>query len=95
MREVEIAIDWESAVERVDRAIKAAGLRSTLRGTLRAFAGSVHWHVKSGSETGTLEITVWPERKRAWFSVQDGRKGEWIEEGMRRILEALGARVHE
>ena len=60
----------------IDQAIAACGLAVTLRGTLRRFPKSVHWHVKRGRERGTLEITLWPRESRAWFTIQDGRR--WI-----------------
>jgi hypothetical protein len=62
----------------IERTLLDCGLRSTLKGTLRAFPGCVHWHFKKGRASGTLELTMWPAEKRIWFSVQRGRRAAWI-----------------
>jgi hypothetical protein len=83
VREIEIHLssgigvhEIESAIE---RAIADCDLRITLRTSLQKYPGCIHWHVKNGRMSGTLEITLWPEKRRAWFTIQDGRKAEWIE----------------
>ena len=76
------AASVEAAVE---RACQAEGLILALKGTLAKYPGSVHWHWKRRREPGTLEVTFWPETDRAWFAVQAGRTGEWIEASMRRL----------
>ena len=73
----------------IDLAIAQSGLNVTLRASLRKFPGSVHWHVKRGKESGTLEITFWPQEHRAWFTIQAGRKGEWIEGALTSIMAAI------
>ncbi len=91
MRTVEIILLRDVANDRVeqaiDRAIASADLSVTLRDTLKAFEGCIHWHVKNGRESGTLEITFWPKEHRAWFSVQQGRKAAWIDAKIK-LLEA-------
>src|SRR5687768_17700711 len=62
----------ESAIARIDAALAAHGLLVTMKGTLKSYPGCTHWHCKSGNEKGTLEITLWPAQKRAWFKVQSG-----------------------
>jgi hypothetical protein len=92
MREIEIRLVSASnrKTERIiDHAIADSGLNVTLRATLRKFPGCIHWHVKRGKESGTLEITFWPQERRAWFTIQDSRTAEWIEEGMGLIMTAL------
>jgi hypothetical protein len=94
LRNVEIVLGSiaEREVARgIDLAIVESGLRVTMRGTLRKFPGCVHWHVKRGREAGTLEITVW--EGRAWFTIQEGRKGKWVEEGMGLLVDALRRRM--
>ena len=82
MREIEIplpaGIDCRDVERAIDEALAQAGLLISLRDTLKKFPGCVHWHVKNGRETGTLEITLWPREHRAWFTVQDGRRAGWI-----------------
>ena len=93
MRHIEIALPAGASdgqvVRAVDRAIARAGLNVTLRGTLKKYTGCVHWHVRNGRESGTLELTFWPAEQRAWFTVQNGRTADWIEEGMHRIRRAI------
>jgi hypothetical protein len=66
-----------------------ATLRITLRGTLAAYPGSVHWHLKEGHQRGTLEVTLWPPEGRIWLSVQDGRRAEWIAGAVARLQTLL------
>jgi hypothetical protein len=60
-----------------------------MRTSLRTFPGCVHWHVKRGREPGTLEITFWPQERRAWFTIHDGRQAEWIEKSMKTLGEII------
>src|SRR4051794_41704257 len=53
----------------VESACASAGLTITMRGTLAAYPGCVHWHLKRGRERGTLEITWWPKTAELWFKV--------------------------
>ena len=76
----------------IEDAIATSGLRISLRGTLQKYPGCAHWHVRSGRERGTLELTFWPAERRAWFTVQNGRTGDWIAGGMHRIRRAIGGR---
>ncbi len=65
--------------QRIAAAIAQSGLRITLQGTLAAYPGCLHWHLKQGKEPGTLELTWWPAQRRLWFKVASGRRGAWIE----------------
>ena len=93
MREVKIPINPKTDAAEIERCIERAiadnGLNITLCASLRKFPGCVHWHVKRGHEAGTLEITFWPAEHRAWFSVQSGRKAGWIDEKLKRLMDAL------
>jgi hypothetical protein len=64
----------------IEEICASCGLRVALKTTLGKFPGSTHWHIKNGNDKGTLEITLWPKQLRAWFSIQGGRDGTWIEE---------------
>lgn len=96
MREVEIVLtplsDLAGIERSIDQAIADAGLRVTLRASLAKFPGCIHWHVKQGSEPGTLEITFWPRERRAWFAIQDRRQAPWIEEKLVALMEAIQRR---
>ena len=73
----------------VERACAAEGLILTLKGTLASYPGCVHWHYKRGKERGTLEITWWESKRRLWFKVAAGRRGEWIEPTMEKLKKQL------
>jgi hypothetical protein len=69
----------------IESACAAEGLRLTLKGTLKANPGCIHWHYKRGHESGTLEITLWPSTPRLWFKVGDSRQGTWIDGVIERL----------
>jgi hypothetical protein len=93
VQEIEINIGGRgnnlAVLRSVDEAIKTCHLRITLKTSLRAFPGSTHWHVKNGRMPGTLEITWWPKQRGVWFSIQDGRKADWIDAA----ISALGKSI--
>lgn len=64
-------------------------LTITLRGTLRSFPGSTHWHLKRGNERGVLEVTLWPAGRRLWITVQSGRTGLWTEAAAAALRDTL------
>ena len=84
MEEIEVAVNPAGREEQLATLIEEAaahyGLHIRMRGTLRTYPGSQHWHVQKPGERGTLEVTLWPTGKRVWFSVQAGRRAEWIVE---------------
>jgi hypothetical protein len=67
-------------VAAVDRSAAELGLTVTMRGTLKTFAGSTHWHLKRDRGRGTVEITWWPQRRRLWIKIQAARAAPWIDE---------------
>ncbi len=77
----------------LDRAIADSGLTVTLRATLRKYPGCIHWHLKLGRESGTLELTFWPRERRAWFTVQSGRKAPWIEKQRKLLNDAIRRQI--
>ena len=93
LRDVAIQITSHAdcrAIERsIDRAISDTGLNVTMRATLRKFPGCIHWHLKRGQESGTLEITLWPQERRAWFTIQSGRTAPWIEEQLKLLNDSI------
>jgi hypothetical protein len=75
----------EDVIAAVERACAAEGLTQTLRGTLRAYPGCVHWHFKNGAARGVLEITWWPKTRRLWVKVASGREAAWIDGVVERV----------
>jgi hypothetical protein len=89
MHEIEVPLAPDTPLDKAEAVIEAAcaaaGLRLTLKDTLKAYPGCVHWHYKRGSESGTLEITLWAAKRCVWFKVSAGRQGAWIEDAMERL----------
>lgn len=84
MEEIEVAGNPAGREEQFAALIEEAAahysLQIRMRGTLRTYPGSQHWHFQKPGERGTLEVTLWPAGKRVWFSVQAGRRAAWITE---------------
>jgi hypothetical protein len=99
MREVEFKIPNSAQLSEVDSAIEAIcaaeGLQTSMKGTLVSFPGSTHWHFKRPGERGTLELTVFPARRRIWASIQDGRRASWIEPCLASIQQSVEAKLKE
>jgi hypothetical protein len=99
LRDIEIlfrsSADCDQIAQAIDDAIVQAGLSTTLRGSLKKYPGCIHWHARNGRESGTLEITLWPQQHRAWFTIQDGRAAPWIEAKMKLIQELVRHRLSE
>lgn len=93
MTEIEFAVpprcDLSQASRLIEGAIAACELRIAMTGTLRSYPGCIHWHLKRGRESGTLELTLWETKRRVWASVQDGRRGAWIEDALPRVKLAV------
>jgi hypothetical protein len=74
------AVDFEKIERAVDDACLGSGLTVHSKSTLRQYPGCVHWHIRKGKLTGTLEITLWPQIGRLWFVVHENRKATWIDD---------------
>lgn|ERR1017187_5509185 len=73
----------------IDATLAAVGLQVSLRGTLKKFPGCMHWHARKAGQSGTLELTLWPQQHRVWMTIQSGRAAEWITEKLPEIQDAL------
>lgn len=84
MTEIELSVppdaDLNQAIGHIESACQDEGLTMTMKSTLAGFPGCVHWHYKKGRARGTLEITLWPSKRRLWFAVHRNRAGDWIDE---------------
>jgi hypothetical protein len=79
--------------ELVEDCCGALGLTISMKGRLASCPGSVHWHLKRGRETGTIEATLWPARQRLWLSVHTNRAAGWTQAAMEELHAALTARL--
>jgi hypothetical protein len=97
LREIAIPLTTRADGAQIERAIDDAiadsGLDVALRASLTKFPGCTHWHLKRGSNSGTLEITFWPQEKRAWFSIQSRREADWIEAAIRMLNNEIQRRA--
>ncbi len=66
--------------------VKSCGLTIASRGTLKTIPGSVHWHLKSGTESGTLEATLIYKQARCFLVYHDNRFAEWIPSAIAAII---------
>lgn len=93
MKNIEIALPREmetsTLVQIVDGAITAAGLTTSMRNTLRKYPGCIHWQLNNGNRAGSLELTFWPKEGRAWFTLPEGRRADWIDGKIEEIRKAL------
>jgi hypothetical protein len=91
---IEVQIARSAGLEKtIELLCRTIGLSITIKTTSAKFPGSIHWHLKKGRERGTLEITLWPSQNKLWFSMQDGRKGDWVLDAAHQLKEQLeGAR---
>ena len=77
------------AASLIEKACLGCGLRVSTRATLGSYPGCIHWHVKRGIQSGTLELTLWEAKRRVWASVQDERRAAWIDEALPRVKDAV------
>ena len=84
----------KTAAQIVDDTLAQRGLTVTLRDALKQYPGCTHWHLKQGRQTGTLEITLWPQRHRVWFSVHRNRTAPWIKAEIERLHTSLQSRLN-
>jgi hypothetical protein len=93
METFEIAVptthDSDALIAQIERATAAEGLHSGERLTLRAFPGSIHWHLRRPNTKGVLELTHWPSQGRLWFAVHANRQAGWIAPAIERLQERL------
>jgi hypothetical protein len=83
------AVTAQTVREAVERAAVAVGGRVTLEATLRSYPGSLHWHVQSPVQSGTIEATYWPRRHELWVSVHANRESAWAGVAFDRFVEQL------
>lgn len=95
MTEVEIPLpedaDAGALPDLVEAAAGALGLTAAMRGSLRSYPGSLHWHFRRPHGPGTLEVTLWPAKRRLWLHVQAGRCAAWTDAGLPALRDALMA----
>ncbi len=93
MTEVEFAVpqgcSLSGAASLIEKACRECNLRVSTRATLQSYPGCIHWHVKRGIQSGTLELTLWEAKRRVWARVQDGRRAAWIDDALPQVKDAV------
>jgi hypothetical protein len=77
--------DLKRAAKLIEEVCCSEGLSMSLKGSLSAYPGCIHWHFKKPHLKGTLELTLWHREGRIWSKVQEGRKAAWIDEVLPKI----------
>lgn len=84
MTEIDIKVsdieDTNRGIARLEAILRSHGLSLRSCGTLKTLPGCTHWHWNNGNRRGTLEVTLWPAKRRLWFKVQAGRRAGWIDQ---------------
>ena len=78
---VEIHVrDWSGdAAPAIEAVTAELGLTIKTDGRLASYPGSRHWHLKNGRRSGTLEVTLWPDRDLLWVTYHSNRIGDgWV-----------------
>ncbi|MBX3097059.1 MAG: hypothetical protein KF812_09370 [Fimbriimonadaceae bacterium] len=70
-------------VDLIEHALASQGLEVSLRTTLKAFPGGMHWHLRLPGHKGTLELTL--HEGRLWFKVAQNRRADWMLEAIERF----------
>ncbi len=86
-------VESDGVARATDDVLARSGLTVALRDLLKKYPGCIHWHAKNGRASGTLEVTLWPQERRAWFTVQSGRRAPWIEEKLGLLSAYLQGRL--
>jgi hypothetical protein len=86
---VPLGCSLSGAASLIEKACLSCGLRVSARATLSSYPGCIHWHVKRGMQSGTLQLILWEAKRRVWASVQDGRRAPWIDEALPQVKDAV------
>lgn len=93
MKEIEFTVPRKCDLARAELLIEKIcarrGLVVSMKGTQSRFPGCIHWHLKLGKQSGTLELTLFIRQRRIWAKVQEGRKAAWIDEELPQLRRAI------
>src|SRR5258708_9165898 len=89
---VEIHIsDWlGDPLSAIERAASTLGLTIFTNGPLKSLPGSRHWHLRKPPSSGTLEITLWPDKDLFRVTYHSNRAGNgWVRMAAEQIADDL------
>lgn len=89
MRSTELDIPCLPSSTDIEDAATRCGLTISMRTTLKQFPGCRHWHLTKPPARGTLEVTLWPQRRRLWLRVHERRAAPWIEDAIVAFRQSL------
>jgi hypothetical protein len=64
----------------VERIALELGLIVRIRRALKQYPSGAHWHLGKPNQSGTLEVTHWPQIGELWLSIHANRRASWITE---------------
>lgn len=82
-------LDEDQVTSEIEAIIIEFKLDITQKTTLSTMKGSLHYHLKLGKNSGVLELTYWPIKKRLWVEIHDNRRSEWNQAIIYPFSEAL------
>jgi hypothetical protein len=82
-------LDEDQITNEIEAIIIEFQLDITQKTTLSTMKGSLHYHLKLGKNTGVLELTYWPIKRRLWVEIHDNRISEWNQAIIYPFSEAL------
>jgi hypothetical protein len=84
MHEIEFELPESAVLNGTEQVIESIcfqmSLTVSMKGSLSKHPGCTHWHFKSGTRGGTLELTFCAAKRRLWATIQSGRKADWIDD---------------
>jgi hypothetical protein len=83
------SIHNDQITQKIENIIDHFSLIITQRSTLSTKKGSIHYHLKQGTNAGILELTYWPSKKQLWVEIHDNRTAEWNIQMIKPFSEAL------
>jgi hypothetical protein len=85
-------LDEERIIKEIEEIINQFQLEITQKSTLSTLKGCIHYHLKLGENSGVLELTYWPPKKRLWVEIHKNRRAEWNQTMIHPFSEALAKR---
>lgn len=85
-------LTFEKVISKFEREVKTHSLIIKSRGTLKTIPSSIHWHITSSGQKGTLEATFDQKRLRLWMSYHDNRYADWIDDAVKKITKTFESR---
>lgn len=91
--EVPAATTMSDLASTIEECSVELGLQVSMKASLKSYPESTHWHLRRTGQRGTLEVTLWPPKRRLWLSIQSGRAAEWTAPAAAELRLAIEVRL--